>query len=281
MASIQPDEHPSKLDFTKLVTTINNRLLPKESMQFFQYQTTGRLTVTITDDCSVWKKDLVIGERLFSDVVVCPFQDTNGTFAPEIDRVKDILKQRTKYPGVKEDPELLAIAKTWIVPSKLTLGPDASQFLSTNETSMQDSLAPVFTQLQLPNTNVHFLKIEVANGAERQFVYKFLDCGFRPGLVLIKWSYDLDEHIPTANCAGHLLNSGYSLIGLNDTYALYYFTEQVLYDLCSVKTVGYQNPFMKSILESIQTQTQIQAQAQSQPQAGPADSEQLPTEESK
>lgn len=261
MSSAQTtEEHPSTLDFSKHVTSVQNRLLPKESMSFFQLQTNGRLTVTITDDCSVWKKDLIIGERLFSDVVVCPFQDTNGTFAPEIDRVKDILKQRTKYPGVKEDPELMAIAKTWIVPSKLSLGPDASQFLSTSETSMQDSLAPIFTQLQSSTSTIHYLKIEVANGAERQFVYKFLDCGFRPGLVCIKWSYDLDSHIPTANCAGHLLNSGYSLIGLTDTYALYYFTEQVLYDLCSVKTIGFQNPFMKSILESIHSQQQPQAQ---------------------
>ncbi len=250
MDSSNISDHPSKLDFSKHITSVQNRLIPKESMHFFHNQTSSRLTLTITDDCSVWKKDLGIGERLFSDVVVCPYQDTAQTFSPEIERVKEILKQRTKYPGVKDDPELMAIAKTWIVPSKLSLGPDASQFLSPSQTSIQDALAPVFERMQ--TSTIHYLKIEVANGAERQLVYKILDCGFRPGLLLIKWSYDVDEHIATAYCAGHLMNSGYSLVGLNDTYALYYYSEQVLYDLCSVKTIGYQNPFMKAIGELFQ-----------------------------
>ena len=98
------------------------------------------------------------------------------------------------------------------------------------------------------------LKIELPNGKERKLLYTFMDNGFRPNLVLVKWSNDLDDHIPTAQCAGHVINCGYSLVALENGYALYMTIGESLYDLCSMKELGHRNVILETILNSVSEQ---------------------------
>jgi hypothetical protein len=157
---------------------------------------------------------------------------------------------------VKENPTLEQLAKTWIHPKKVHLGPEASAFLVPNGNAVQDVLTSVFTMVNLKEEQrIHVLKVEVADGQERQLLYKLLDGGLRPSLLLVKWSHDLDDHIPTAHCAGHVRNVGYSFMMMEGDYALYMFTDQSVYDICSMKEVGLTNPFMDSILESVRLST--------------------------
>jgi len=233
------------------IQIVNGRPIPKEPLSFFQYNQGSRYFVTVTDSSSVWRDDLTLGERFFSEMIICPFVDHEETHSKELTLVKDVLKQRMKYPGVKTDPNLEKLAKTWILPTKVSMGPQAETFLASSESSVRDSLEPTFKALNNTSSMIHILKLELSEGKERQLLYKFLDNGFRPGLVLVKWSYDLDDSTPTAHCAGHLLNSGYSLVALENGYALYMFSEQTLYDITSMKTIGLKNPMMESILGSV------------------------------
>lgn len=229
---------------------VRDRPLPKEPLNFYQFKQGNRLFLTICENPQVWQDDLVIGERLFADTVVIPV----GDMAPHeeaLTLVKDVLKQRMKYPGAKENPNLEQLAKTWVLPTKLHLGPNASSFLAVSEYSVQEALDSVVQSVNPDEGKVHFLKIEVANGLERQILFKVLDNGFRPGLLMVKWSYDMDDHTATAHCAGHLLNSGYSLVALENGYALYMFTDQPLYDITSMKQIGLSNPMMDNILVTV------------------------------
>ena len=234
----------------KEIICVNERPIPKDTIVFFQNKQGPRVFVTITDDSSVWKKDLAITERFFSEMVVCPFQKITEPVGAEIDKVKEILTKRAKYPGVKDDPEALMVSKTWVLPNKISLGPSALQFLQPNPNlglqenckhTIHDQLKPVFERLKSEEM-IHILKLELTDGLERGLVYQFMDSGFRPSLIMIKWSSDLDDHIPTAHCAGHLVNSGYALVAFQNGYALYMYTDESLYDICSMKTVGLQNP---------------------------------------
>jgi hypothetical protein len=234
----------------KEIVCVNERPIPKDTIVFFQNKQGPRVFVSITDDSSVWKKDLAITERFFSEMVVCPFLTLPETVDKEIETVKEILKLRAKYPGVKDDPDALMVSKTWVLPNKISLGPGANQFLQPNpnlglqkncQHTIHDTFKPVFERLKSEEM-IHILKLELTDGLERGLVYQFMDSGFRPSLIMIKWSSDLDDHIPTAHCAGHLLNSGYALVSLQNGYALYMYTDESLYDICSMKTVGLQNP---------------------------------------
>ena len=234
--------------------TVNGRPIPKEPLTFFNYNNGSRFFVTITDTPSVWQDDIPIAEKLFADMIVCPLVSENSTIemhSSTMDLTKDVLKQRMKYPGVKEDPKLQQLARTWVLPTKINLGPAANTFTSISEKSILESLESTFETLNNKDSKINLLKIELSSGQERHLLYKVLDNGFRPSLIMMRWSYDLDEHVLTAHCAGHLLNSGYSLICMENNYCLYMFMDRPLYDIASMKTVGLDNPIMETILHSV------------------------------
>jgi hypothetical protein len=242
------------MDSTSLNDTIQlvrDRPLPKELLAFFQYKQGNRIFLTLTDKTSVWRDDLSVGERLFADVVVCPVEVT-PEFQTEFDLTKDVLKQRMKYPGIKENSALEQVAKTWILPAKLHLGPTVSTFgFSSTDTSVHSALMPLLETLTPGEQQIHLFKVELVGGQERPVLYKLLDEGFRPSLVLVKWSHDVDEHLPSAHCAGHLLNSGYACIAYENGYGLYMFNDQVLYDICSLKEPSLKNPIMESLFSTV------------------------------
>lgn len=242
------------MDSTSLNDTIQlvrDRPLPKELLAFFQYKQGNRIFLTLTDKTSVWRDDLSVGERLFADVVVCPVEVTSE-FQSEFDLTKDVLKQRMKYPGIKENTVLEQVAKTWILPAKLHLGPTVSTFgFSSTDETVHSALMPLLETLTPGEQQIHLFKVELANSQERPVLYKLLDEGFRPSLVLVKWSHDVDEHLPSAHCAGHLLNSGYACIAYENGYGLYMFNDQVLYDICSLKEPSLKNPIMESLFSTV------------------------------
>ena len=237
------------MSFENYFISVSGRPLPKEPMQFFNVSSNKkRVFLTIADNPSIWQKDLVIAERIFSETIICPYKDySNHTIA--LNLTKNILKDRMKYPGVKEDPEMMAIAKTWILPDRLHLGPDASEFL-TLENGPIKFLEPIFEKLQT-DPILNYLKIEVGYGMERMLVYSILDSGFRPGLLCVKWSNVPDEHTSTAHCVGHLLNCGYALLKVENGYSLYHYNDDVLYDMCTVGQPSTENPFVKTICQSL------------------------------
>jgi hypothetical protein len=233
------------------IQLIRDRPLPKELLAFFQYKQGNRIFLTLANTTQVWRDDLAIGERLFADTIVCPV-DATAEFQQDLEVTKDVLKQRMKYPGVKENPALEQIAKTWILPAKLHQGPSVSSFFfSSTEQTLRAFLAPLVETLTPGELQVHLLKIELGNGQERPVLYNLLDEGFRPSLVLVKWSHDVDEHIPSAHCAGHLLNSGYACLAYENDYGLYMYNEQVLYDICSLKEPSLKNPIMESLFATV------------------------------
>jgi hypothetical protein len=233
------------------ITIVKDRPVPKDVLQFYGMDSGAkRLMFTITDSVETWQKDLSICEKLFGDIVICPFASSYNHHKNQHEKTQEILKQRMKHPDVSNNSSLEAIAKTWILPQKVHMGPDATYFFNTIENPIKTHLLPLFEQLKAEPI-IQFLKIEVPNGMERRLIYSFLDEGFRPSLVLVKWLSDIDDDIPTAHCAGHLINSGYSLIHNENGYALYMFRDDPFYDICSMKTVGLENPFLKTILLSV------------------------------
>lgn len=238
------------MDISSEFICVKNRPVPKEPFHFFSNQQNARYFLTITDKVKIWQDDLAIAERLFADMIVCPFTYSYNSHKEAIEKTKDILKQRMKHPDIKQNPELESIAKIWILPQKLSIGPNAHEFLACKKDAVKATLFPYFESIQ-SEPLLHFLKVEVDDGLERPLLYSILDSGFRPSLVLVKWTNDLDEDIATANCAGHLINTGYSLVCLQNGYALYYFADQPLYDICSMKNPSLKNPFMESLFQSM------------------------------
>jgi hypothetical protein len=233
--------------------TVRQRPMLKDPLSFFEYKQGNRLFMTITDSPQAWREDLGLAERLFADMIVVPFGDA-AIHREKLTETQEVLKQRMKYPGVKETPELEAIAKTWVLPTKVSMGPSASCFFEPTSTPVGEAFQPVFESLTPGESKLHIVKVEVANGLERPVLYKLLDECFRPSLLLVKWSYDLDEHLPTAHCAGHLISSGYCHLAFENGYSLYMFRNDPLLDICSFKACGLTNPILSTILQTVSIQ---------------------------
>lgn len=229
------------------VTIVKGRPILKDIINFFGQDKNTRMFVTITDSTKVWQDDLVIAERMFADQVVLPVDQDPTT---DFEQTVEVLKQRMKYPNIRESEQLTSVAKTWVLPSKLHVGPSADELFRSNEEVYEHVFEPLFREYSSEG-KIHCLKVEVSGGRERRQLQNLFDLPYRPSLLIVKWSNDVDEDVLTANCAGHLHNLGYSLLSLNDNYALYLFTEQGIYDLCSLKETGLQNPFVNTILKSV------------------------------
>ena len=235
-------------DLSGELQTVNDRPIPKEFVVFFRDSSGPRVFLNVCNPL-VWKKDLGVSEKMFAETIIMP---TDASVFTDLSECKDILKMRMRYPGVKDDPEKLAIAKTWVLPTKIHNGPVLSSLLTSESvTPFMDALNPYFETLKVANKKVGLLKVDIDSGLERRVVYQILDEGFRPSLMLIKWSNDVDTDYSTANCAGHIHNCGYSLAKVENGFYLYYFSDQVMYDIASWKTEGYQNPVMRTLIQQI------------------------------
>lgn len=93
--------------------------------------------------------------------------------------------------------------------------------------------------------------VESAPGLEAAFLGAMLNAGFRPAIVLVRWSRMPDTDLPTTLAAGHLVTSGYSLFkALGDCF-LYYFTDNDMYQSCSWEKPAGENPIMTAILDAV------------------------------
>ena len=210
-----------EFDFDKTICEVNGRPFIKNPLVFFSQSKSFRLALTVTDNDS-WKDDLALAEKMFGTLVISHTENIES----EVQVVKDVLKQRMRYPGITEKPDLQKIAKTWIIPNKVFLGPTATELLA----SPRSALASLNEKLENSTEIVNLLKLELSDGKERSFLYKLFDQDYRPSLIIVRWSNSIDEHHATSICAGHLSNVGQLQICKINDYSLYFYTGAALYD---------------------------------------------------
>jgi hypothetical protein len=213
----------------------------KNPLNFFSSTKTNRYLLVISDNPNSWKKDMVLAEKMFGHLLI---SNSSSEFSTEFLLHQEVLRHRLKVPGIQNNPELMKTAKIWILPNKLIKAPPPDILLNSLETSIQPLL-------QLPQGTLSYVKIDLTEGKERMMVYRILDDGYRPGLLCVKWTNDLDEHYATAYCAGHLMNAGYiHVMTSSNKFSLYYYSGLSLYDSCSMKDISWGNPIAQAFIAS-------------------------------
>lgn len=103
------------------------------------------------------------------------------------------------------------------------------------------------TQLQVFSyEHVDFCKIDY-DTFNTSILYSILNAGYRPGLLLINWSKHPDQYNDSMLCAGHLQNTGYTLVSSEENWFLYMFNDQNLYETCSWARSDVANPLIEEI----------------------------------
>lgn len=211
----------------------------KDPLTFFSSTRNTRIMLSICNNDS-WKKDLSLCEKLLGSLLIsCDVP----TFLDELTIHKDVLKQRLRYPNIHDNPQLLKTSKIWILPNKIHAILPPSEF-ELNPTKVLETFSK---NVELDTSTLSFVKIEMDGGKERMILYKLLDTGYRPSLLCVKWSCDLDTDYSTANIAGHLTNCGYIHLKAVNGYSLYYYTCESLYDTVSWKETYNRNPIIQTL----------------------------------
>ena len=220
------------------ICSVANRPFIMNPLQFFSNTKQSRILLTVTDNES-WKQDIELAEKMFGTILISTDQSSDFLV------YKDVLKQRLRYPNIKENPELLNLAKIWILPNKVHLVDTPQEVFKSYKNCLNKSEANIGTIEKLS-----FVKYELSDGSERMHIYKLIDEGYRPSLLCVKWTKDVDDDYATAYCAGHLCNSGYTLLEVQNGYYLYYYADDMAsYDTVSYKEITYGNPVIQSLTD--------------------------------
>jgi hypothetical protein len=173
-------------------------------------------------------------------------------------QVKDALTTRK----VSEETHSFVIpaTKKWVLPKNIfiqeglispvegttTYNGDSCQLVSLEKTVSQYIES---SGMKLEEPRIDIFKIDLPN-MERSILAQLLDSGFRPALLMIRWSLLPDTDIKTSQASGHLQNCGYQLIGKEGNKFIYYYNDKNLYDICSWEDTKVENPLLDTILRS-------------------------------
>jgi len=146
------------------------------------------------------------------------------------------LKARAIAPEHASLAWLDGIQKRWILPRNLVVKRTALDWstLTTEAAALEGN-------------RIDMLKVEAFQEEERVLLSSLMDGGFRPGVVLVRYTYDPDENVPSMLVAGHLQMVGYRLVECKGSWFLYIFNDTCFYDSCSWRTTTCQNPLSKYI----------------------------------
>jgi hypothetical protein len=175
-----------------------------------------------------FKVDLEVCESLGCPIHIYVTEDE---LVAKWETIKSTLKTRKIADEDKEKAWLQGLEKKWILPKNLLVKKTPIEWTTLK--------AEVET---LSDNRCDILKIEGKNDLEHVLLYSMLESGFRPGIVLVRYTEDPDANVPSMLVAGHLQMSGYKLAEVTDKWFLYLYTDICLYESCSWRNTKTQNP---------------------------------------
>jgi hypothetical protein len=202
-----------------------------------------------------FKLDLELCESLG-----CPINIylTNDETVAKWETIKSTLKNRKIADEDKDKTWLQGLEKKWILPKNILVKKQSVEWTTLR------SEVEAHTENRLD-----ILKIEGVNDAEHILLYSMLESGFRPGLVLVRFTEDPDANVPSMLVAGHLQMSGYKLAEVNNNWFLYLYTDVCLYETCSWRNTKTQNPVAYYLAELLAPKTTPEEKHQETPQQTP------------
>lgn len=218
----------------KSVKSIAGEEIPflKDLWSFFSSKGVKTNFFSVNPDAS-FALDLDICENLGCPVRVLT---DSATIETKWSIIAATLKARGIAPENANLAWLEGIQKRWILPRNLVIKRTALEW----STLAKEAAA-------IEGNRVDMLKIEGSQEEERAILYSLTDGGFRPGVLLVRYTYDPDENVPSMLVAGHLQMIGYRLVECKGPWFLYLFEDTCFYDSCSWRTTTCQNPLSKYI----------------------------------
>lgn len=203
-------------------------------------------------------------ERAFADLEIaetlgCPIHifEVRENLIQGWNEVQQILKSR-KSPD-SPLPFSEKVDTKWVLPKNIRVQnvlpgsfngtveiASTSYPVQTWEKCIQNAISTMNLQEQ----RIDILKICLGMGIERNMLFSILDTGFRPGMILVDWTETPDTNLFTTLCAGHLQNSGYTLLAKMGNRFVYFYNDRCIYELCSWEQNNIDNPLVAEIVKA-------------------------------
>lgn len=213
----------------------------KDLWSFFAAKGVKTSFVTINPEYS-FEVDLEVCEGLGCPIQVFTNRDS-------VEKRWDVIAKTLKNRKIAEEDAdkewLKGIDKKWILPKNIVV-----RSAKVEWTMLKDILQDTST------SRIDIFKIESNDESERMLLYSLIECGARPGLILVQYTCDPDSNVPAMLAAGHLQNTGYRLISNKDNWFLYMYNDLCLYDSCSWRDTNVNNPLVQFIGDQFRSSIQ-------------------------
>ncbi len=232
--------------FKKISTEDGDVPFLKDIWSFFGTKGIKTQFLTVNPDTS-FKVDLEVCESLGCPIRIVTDKDS-------VEEKWNILRETVKTRKIADEHKdkawLQGIEKKWILPKNIQLKKTALTWTTLKQEVEQGTEA-----------RIDLLKIEAHNEEEQALLYSMLNSGFRPGILLVRYTEDPDANVPSMLIAGHLQMSGYKLGDVVGNWFLYIYTDICLYDSCSWRNTKDQNPVVKYLVELFDEKAKVSSKA--------------------
>lgn len=221
----------------------------------------GIRTVFLTIGTSVSPlADLEIAESLGCPANICAIGESEKKNWAD---VSTVLKERKRDSAASSFTE--QVDTKWILPKNLRIIDslpwwengtiDISGAAPIHAQKVETLVSSICSTMKLKDAakRIDVLKIDTtqsAPGLEIPILNSIISAGYRPSVLLVKWSAMPDADLTTTNAAGHLQCCGYTLLSVKDNKFLYYFNDDNIYEICSWEQRTNINPIANEILKA-------------------------------
>ena len=201
--------------------------------------------------------DLEISENLSCPIYIAPvagYKKWKG--------VETLIKEKASNPDAAldiNDPFFTGLEDKWVLPRNIriqetipwwTTGSININTAQYQTIAFNEWVTSICSTANINEVRLDIIKVDLPNELERGVILSMLDAGFRPALVLINWSHSPDIDVATTLSAGHLQNCGYTLLRIDGTKCLYYYSDQDLYMMNSWENTTVPNPMVAEIFKT-------------------------------
>ncbi len=203
--------------------------------------------------------DLELAESLGCPIHIVPLTEAESASWAE---VSAILKERKREGANATNSFSVGAEAKWVLPKNIR--PQAALpwwgkgriemgSASIDTMSVESVIAPICAGLKLKDNaqRIDILKLDTvstAPGLEKGVLGAVLSSGYRPALVMVRWSERPDFSLSACTAAGHLQSCGYRLLAKEGDKFLYYFTDDDMYQICSWENVEVRNPMVQELV---------------------------------
>ena len=202
-----------------------------------------------------------LAELEIAEILGCPLNivEYDSAKLAQWNSVSTILKDRKESDETKSDFTNEVVNK-WVLTKNIRITNKLPYFfngsIETGDRTIETVSINTYVEnicslmnISSENARIDILNIQLGNELEQSVLYAFLNNCYRPGFIVVNYTFNPDSNLLSTMIAGHLQNVGYTLISTEDSKFLYVFNDKNAYEYCSYEQKYVDNPLIEECMK--------------------------------